>query len=192
MVGGPQTAAPPLRQEIVGGLTTFLTMSYIIVVNPRILSTEGTGMPFSGVLTATVLLALSMTLLMGLWAKLPFAVAPGMGLNAFFTFQIVLADHVPWRAALGIVAWSGALFVLVSATPLRVSIARAKKEARQSAAAPHAGRGLDLEAGAQRRRDRHGIASWCSAGSRARCRPAGGASWWSRTCSRSGSRPPTS
>lgn len=142
MASGPQAPSPPLRQEIVAGLTTFLTMSYIIVVNPRILATEGTGMPFSGVLTATVLLALSMTLLMGLWAKLPFAVAPGMGLNAFFTFQIVLGEHVPWRVALGIVAWAGVLFVLVSATRLRESIARAVPAHLRVAAA--AGIGLLL------------------------------------------------
>jgi AGZA family xanthine/uracil permease-like MFS transporter len=112
-------------KEIVGGLTTFLTMSYIIVVNPSILSTSGTGMPFSGVLTATVLLAASMTILMGLYAKLPFAVAPGMGLNAFFTFQIILKSHVPWPVALGLIAWAGIAFVAVSVTPLREAIARA-------------------------------------------------------------------
>ena len=78
------------KREVLGGITPFLTMSYIIVVNPSILSTEGTGMPFSGVLTATVLLSFLMTLFMGLYAKLPFAVAPGMGVNAFFTFSLVL------------------------------------------------------------------------------------------------------
>jgi adenine/guanine/hypoxanthine permease len=71
-------------------------MSYIVVVNPSILATPGTGMAFSGVPTATVLVAFSMTLLMGLYAKLPFAVAPGMGLNAFFTYTIILRDGVPW------------------------------------------------------------------------------------------------
>ena len=88
-MAGPAAAAPrDLRAEIVGGVTTFLTMSYIVVVNPRILSTEGTGLSFSGVMTATVLLAFTMTLLMGLWARLPFGVAPGMGLNAFFTYTV--------------------------------------------------------------------------------------------------------
>lgn len=100
-------------------------MAYIVIVNPSILSTEGTGMPFDGVLTATVLVAFSMTLLMGLYAKLPFAVAPGMGLNAFFAFTIVLQDQVPWPVALGIVFWGGVLFLLVSATPLREQIALA-------------------------------------------------------------------
>src|SRR5438093_10522594 len=97
------------RRELVAGLTTFFTMAYIVVVNPSILSTAGTGMPFSGALTATVLLCFTMTLLMGLYAKLPFAVAPGMGLNAFFAFSIVLGQRVPWQTALGIVFWAGVL-----------------------------------------------------------------------------------
>ena len=125
MSSAPARGESTLRREIVGGVTTFLTMSYIVVVNPRILATEGTGLPLTGVMTATVLLAMGATVLMGLWARLPFAVAPGMGLNAFFTFELVLARHVPWAVALGIVAWSGVLFVLLSATPLRESIARA-------------------------------------------------------------------
>jgi len=94
-------------------------MSYIVIVNPAILSSSGTGMPFTGVLSATVLVAFSMTLMMGLYARLPFAVAPGMGLNAFFTYTIVLQDKVPWQTALGIVFWAGILFLLISATPLR-------------------------------------------------------------------------
>jgi AGZA family xanthine/uracil permease-like MFS transporter len=117
--------SPPLGTEIVAGVTTFFTMAYIVVVNPAILSTEGTGMPFSGVLTATVLVAGVMTLLMGLYANLPFAVAPGMGLNAFFTFSLVLQGGVPWPVALGIVFWAGVLFLLVSVTPLREHIALA-------------------------------------------------------------------
>ena len=100
-------------------------MAYIVVVNPGILASPGTGMSFSGVLTATVLLACSMTLLMGLYARLPFAVAPGMGLNAFFTLTIVLQQQVPWPTALGIVFWAGVLFLIVSATPLREQIAMA-------------------------------------------------------------------
>ena len=119
------TERPPLRTEVIAGLTTFFTMSYIVIVNPTILSTEGTGMPFTGVLTATVLVCATMTLLMGAYAKLPFGVAPGMGLNAFFTYSIVLQGGVPWPVALGIVFWAGVLFLLVSATPLRESIAMA-------------------------------------------------------------------
>jgi AGZA family xanthine/uracil permease-like MFS transporter len=118
---------PPthLRTEAIAGITTFFTMAYIVVVNPAILSTPGTGMPFSGVLTATVLVCFTMTLLMGLYAKLPFAVAPGMGLNAFFTFTIILGMKVPWQAALGIIFWAGVLFLLISATRVRETIARA-------------------------------------------------------------------
>lgn len=123
------------RTELLAGLTTFFTMSYIVVVNPSILSTPGTGMPFDGVMTATVLLCFAMTLLMGLYAKLPFAVAPGMGLNAFFTFSIILGQKVPWPVALGMVFWSGVLFVLASVTPVRVLIAEAiPSELRHAAA----------------------------------------------------------
>jgi AGZA family xanthine/uracil permease-like MFS transporter len=114
-----------LNPDVVGGVTTFVTMSYIVIVNPAILSGSGTGMPFTGVLSATVLVAFSMTLLMGLYARLPFAVAPGMGLNAFFAYTIVLQDKVPWQTALGMVFWAGVLFLLISATPLRERIATA-------------------------------------------------------------------
>lgn len=117
-------------------------MSYIVVVNPSILSTPGTGMPFTGAMTATVLIAFSMTLLMGLYARLPFAVAPGMGLNAFFAFTIVLQQHVPWQTALGMVFWAGVLFLLVSATPLRERVALAIPPGLRLAAA--AGIGLLL------------------------------------------------
>jgi len=121
---------PPVRPatvagDIVGGITTFFTMAYIVVVNPGILASQGTGMAFSGVLTATVVLSCAMTLMMGLYARLPFAVAPGMGLNAFFAFTIVLQQQVPWPVALGIVFWAGVLFLIVSATPLREQIALA-------------------------------------------------------------------
>ncbi len=121
--------------DTVGGVTTFATMAYIVVVNPGILSTPGTGMPFSGVLTATVALACGMTLLMGLYAKLPFAVAPGMGLNAFFAYTLILQHHVPWQTALGMVFWAGVLFLLVSATPIREQVALAIPASLRSAAA---------------------------------------------------------
>jgi adenine/guanine/hypoxanthine permease len=114
-----------IRTEAIAGVTTFFTMSYIVVVNPAILSTEGTGLAFSGVLTATVLICFVMTLLMGLYARLPFAVAPGMGINAFFTYTIILRQQVPWQVALGIIFWAGVLFLIISVTPVRVTIARA-------------------------------------------------------------------
>ena len=123
----PMSTAPHvnIRTEAIAGITTFFTMAYIIVVNPAILSTPGTGMAFSGVLTATVLICFSMTLLMGLYAKLPFAVAPGMGINAFFTYTIILTQGVWWQVALGIVFWAGVLFLLISVTPVRETIAKA-------------------------------------------------------------------
>jgi AGZA family xanthine/uracil permease-like MFS transporter len=93
--------------DFAGGVTTFFTMAYIVVVNPAILATPGTGMPFSGALTATVLIAFLMTLMMGLYAKLPFAVAPGMGLNAFFTYTIPPPSFgsVRWTIALHSCCW---------------------------------------------------------------------------------------
>jgi adenine/guanine/hypoxanthine permease len=123
-----------LKGDIIGGLTTFLTMVYVVVVAPKIL-TSGTGMPFSGVLTATVLLTFSMTLLMGLYAKIPFAVAPGMGISAFLAYSIILGKHVPWQTALGIVFWAGLLFILISITSLREALVHAIPEQLKIAAA---------------------------------------------------------
>src|SRR5437867_8641452 len=126
-----------LKTEAIAGITTFFTMVYIVIVNSQILSADGkTGMAFSGVLTATVLVCFTMTMLMGLYAKLPFAVAPGMGINAFFTFTIILGKGVPWPTALGIIFWAGVIFLLISVTPIRESIAKAiPTEIRIAAAA---------------------------------------------------------
>src|SRR5258705_12280497 len=130
------TEKPNLKTEAIAGITTFFTMSYIVVVNPQIISADGkTGMAFNGVLTATVIICFTMTLLMGLYAKLPFAVAPGMGINAFFTYTIILGKNVPWQTALGIIFWAGIFFLVISITPIRESIARAiPKEIRIAAA----------------------------------------------------------
>ncbi len=128
--------------DIAGGVTTFFTMAYIVVVNPAILASPGTGMPFTGALTATVLVAFLMTLAMGVYARLPFAVAPGMGLNAFFAYTIVIQGGVAWQTALGMVFWAGVLFVIVSVTPLRERIATAIPPGLRVAAA--AGIGLLL------------------------------------------------
>jgi AGZA family xanthine/uracil permease-like MFS transporter len=115
-----------IRTEFVAGVTTFLTIVYIVVVNPSVLSAEGkTGITFSGALTATVVVCFVMTLLMGVYARLPFAVAPGLGQNAFFAYTVIISQGVPWQTALGIVFWSGALFLLVSVTPFRKMIATA-------------------------------------------------------------------
>ena len=123
----PMSTPPPvsIRTEAIAGITTFFTMAYIVVVNPTILSTPGTGMAFSGVLTATVLICFVGTLLMGVYAKLPYAVAPGMGLNAFFAFTIILTQKVWWQVALGITFWAGVLFLLISVTQVRETIAKA-------------------------------------------------------------------
>src|SRR5258708_1219039 len=132
----PESSKPNPRTEAIAGITTFFTMAYIIVVNPSILSTPGTGMAFSGVLTATVLVCFVMTLLMGLYAKLPFAVAPGMGINAFFTFTIILTQKIWWQVSLGIVFWAGVLFLLISITPIRESIAKPIPSALRIASFP--------------------------------------------------------
>ena len=133
----PATEKPNLKTEAVAGITTFFTMAYIVIVNPQILSADGkTGMAFTGVLTATVLICFTMTMLMGVYAKLPFAVAPGMGINAFFTYTIILGKGVPWPTALGIIFWAGVFFLLISVTPVRESIAKAiPAELRIAAAA---------------------------------------------------------
>ncbi len=136
-------AGPPtFQRELIAGVTTFFTMAYIVVVNPAILSAGGTGLPFSGALTATVLVCVTMTLLMGLYAKLPFGVAPGMGLNAFFAYTLVIANGVPWPVALGIIFWAGVFFLIASVTPLREQIAMAIPPSLRTATA--AGIGLLL------------------------------------------------
>lgn len=106
--------------EIRAGIATFLTMAYIIVVNPAILSKS--GMSFAGVLFATVIVASVSSILMGLVANLPFAIAPGMGLNAFFTFTLCLGMGVEWQTALGAVFISGIVFLILSATGVRETI----------------------------------------------------------------------
>lgn len=121
-----------LKAEILGGITTFLTMSYILILNPIILS-DGTGMSFNGILVATVLVSFVSTLMMGVFAGLPFALAPGMGLNAFFTYSLVLGSGVSWQVALGMVFWSGVLFLLVSLTNLREQIVKAIPKSLQIA-----------------------------------------------------------
>jgi AGZA family xanthine/uracil permease-like MFS transporter len=109
--------------EIIAGISSFLATSYIIVVNPAVLSQA--GMPFSGVLTATVLVSFFSSLMMGLYARNPILVAPGMGLNAFFTFSAVIGMKVPWPVALGAVLWSGVLFLLLSVFNIRTYIVKA-------------------------------------------------------------------
>lgn len=109
-----------VRRELLAGLTTFMTMAYIIVVNPRILAEA--GMPIEGVLFATCVASAVATLVMGLWANYPIALAPGMSLNAYFTYSIVLGRGVPWPTALGVVFLSGLLFLALTLTRVREQI----------------------------------------------------------------------
>jgi AGZA family xanthine/uracil permease-like MFS transporter len=109
-----------VRTELLAGLTTFMTMAYVVVVNPRILAEA--GMPVEGVLFATCISAAIATLIMGLWANYPIALAPGMSLNAYFTYSIVLGRGVPWQTALGVVFLSGLLFLALTLTNIREQI----------------------------------------------------------------------
>lgn len=112
-----------MQVEVFAGLSTFLALSYIFIVNPAILSQA--GMDRSVVLFATIVAAASGTLLMGLWARLPFVVAPGMEINAYVAFFVVGALGHTWQQALGAVFWSGALFVLFTITSIREKIIEA-------------------------------------------------------------------
>lgn len=112
-----------VRTEIIAGITTFMTMAYILAVNPGILSS--TGMDANAVFTATALSAVIATLVMALWAKLPFALAPGMGLNAFFAFTVVLTMGHSWQFALTAVFLEGIIFLLLTAFNVREVIVNA-------------------------------------------------------------------
>src|SRR5436309_4712189 len=109
-----------VRQELLGGATTFVTMAYIVVVNPQILAQA--GMPVEGVVFATCVASAAATLVMGLYANYPIALAPGMSLNAYFTYSVCLGMHVPWQTALGVVFFSGVLFILLTITRVREQI----------------------------------------------------------------------
>jgi AGZA family xanthine/uracil permease-like MFS transporter len=112
-----------IKTEVLAGITTFLAAMYIIVVNPAILSK--TGMPFDGVLTATILVCAFCTIMMGIYANNPILVAPGMGLNAYFTFSVVMGMGVKWETALGSVFWAGIIFLLLSIFNVRTYIVKA-------------------------------------------------------------------
>lgn len=109
-----------IKKELMGGLTTFLTMAYILAVNPDILG--NTGMDKGAVFTATVISAIVGTLVMAIYAKMPFVLAPGMGLNAFFAFTIVLTMGYSWQFALTAVFLEGLIFILLTLTGLRQKI----------------------------------------------------------------------
>jgi AGZA family xanthine/uracil permease-like MFS transporter len=104
-----------LNGELRAGLTTFLTMAYILIVNPSMLHNFGaTGIPYDDALFATAIAAFVGCVVMGLWANLPFALAPGMGLNAYFTFAVVLGMGIPWEIALAAVLVEGIIFMIIS------------------------------------------------------------------------------
>ncbi|WP_206073472.1 NCS2 family permease [Maribacter sp. 4G9] len=111
-----------IQTEILAGISSFLATFYIIIVNPSILSE--TGMPFSAVVTSTVLVCSFGSIAMGIYAKNPFVIAPGMGLNAFFTYTAVLGLGLSYEAALGAVFWAGVLFLILSLFKVRDTIVR--------------------------------------------------------------------
>jgi AGZA family xanthine/uracil permease-like MFS transporter len=106
-----------IRTELVAGITTFMTMSYIIFVNPSILSEA--GMDFGAVMVATIVASSTAMILMGLWVNYPIALAPGMGLNAYFTYSVCLGMGYPWQTALGAVFISGMLFLMLTFLKIR-------------------------------------------------------------------------
>ncbi len=111
------------KTELMAGLTTFLTMAYIIFVNPMIL--KAAGMPADAVTTTTILAAAFGTILVGVWANVPLAMAPGMGLNAFFAYSLVLGEKISWQTALGVVFFSGIFFLIITLFGAREKIINA-------------------------------------------------------------------
>jgi len=111
------------RTEILAGVTTFLTMAYIVLVNPAILFAA--GMPLAAVTAATCLSAAFGSIVMGVVARYPIALAPGMGLNAYFTYVVCLKMHIPWQTALGAVFLSGVIFLMLTAAGIRQMILHA-------------------------------------------------------------------
>lgn len=116
---GLEKAGTTPRKEVMAGVATFLTMAYITVVNPAILSTEGSGMEFGAVFTATIIAAMVGTLIMGLYANWPIGLAPGMGLNAFFTFGVIFGMGYTYQQALAAVFVAGVVFMILSLSPAR-------------------------------------------------------------------------
>ena len=120
---GFDPAKNTIKTEVLAGITTFLTMSYILAVNPNMFAM--CGMPANSVFTATALAAIIGTLVMAFWAKLPFALAPGMGLNAFFVFSVCLGMGHSWQFALTAILIEGIIFVILTLTNLREAIVNA-------------------------------------------------------------------
>ncbi len=120
---GIDAAGSTIKTEIVAGITTFMTMAYILAVNPNILA--NTGMDRNALFTATALASLLATLVMALYARLPFALAPGMGLNAFFAFTVVLGMRYSWQFALTAVFLEGIIFLILTFFNIREMIVNA-------------------------------------------------------------------
>jgi AGZA family xanthine/uracil permease-like MFS transporter len=112
-----------VKTEVLAGLTTFVALAYIIFVNPNILADA--GIPKEAAIASTICATAVATLLMGLWANYPIAVAPGMGLNAFFAYYVVGVLHLPWQVALGAVFFSGILFLILTMGGIRQAIIKA-------------------------------------------------------------------
>jgi AGZA family xanthine/uracil permease-like MFS transporter len=124
---GLSERATSLPQEVIAGATTFASMAYIIAVNPAIMS--NTGMDRGDLVMATALAAIFGSIMMGLWANLPLAVAPAMGSNVIFTYVIVKQMNAPWQGALAMVAFTGVVFLILSLTKLREKVAKEVPEA---------------------------------------------------------------
>ncbi|MFE3546981.1 NCS2 family permease [Nocardia sp. NPDC059177] len=126
---GVSSSGSTFRREAMAGTVTFLAMSYVLAVNPSILGDEGAlgdkGIPMQAVFTATAVAAVFGTLVMGIWARYPIALAPGMGLNAFFAYTVVLSMGIPWQVALSGTLLSGVIFFILAITKVRERILNA-------------------------------------------------------------------
>ncbi|MFC6014351.1 NCS2 family permease [Nocardia lasii] len=126
---GISSSGSTFKREAMAGTVTFLAMSYVLAVNPSILGDEGAlgdkGIPMQAVFTATAVAAVFGTLVMGIWAKYPIALAPGMGLNAFFAYTVVLSMGIPWQVALSGTLLSGLIFFVLAITKIRERVLNA-------------------------------------------------------------------
>jgi AGZA family xanthine/uracil permease-like MFS transporter len=184
---GLQAKGTNIRTEILAGLTTFFTMAYIIFVNPSILGL--TGMDKGGVFVATALAAAIGTLVMGLVANVPYATAPGMGLNAFFTFTVVFGMGFKWQEALAMVFICGLINVVITVTKIRKAIIKSIPMSLQHAIG--AASACSSPTSASRRPDSSN-SRWIPAPmSSSRAAPSSATAWLSRRSSTSPSRLPS-
>ena len=121
------------KREVMGGLINFMAIAYIIIVNPLILNANGQGFPIAATMSATILVMIILTILAGLIVKLPFAMAPGMGINAIISYALVVNDKLPIPIVLGVIFWSGILFLIFSLTGLQHKILAAIPKCIQQA-----------------------------------------------------------